>query len=74
MDIVLEKREMKWLIRVLREEMDIAHMAACEQPLNREARENLFLSRRVLGSITSQLAVIAYEPDFSPVALDPSLN
>ena len=69
---MLERSEMRWLVQVLRDELDMAHLSVHEHPFDPEARENLLMAKRVLGNITATLVTHAYEPEH--MAHDPSLN
>ena len=72
MRIILSRAEMRWLLELLRDEVDAAHAVCEDNPFNPEARENLAVSRRLLGQLTAELVTNYYEP--SPMAIRLELN
>ena len=63
---------MRWLLELLRDEVDVSHAVCTDNPFNPEARENLAVSRRLLGQLTAELVTHHYEPN--PMAIRPELN
>ena len=72
--LYLTREDMRWLVQMLRDEVDMGHSISLEYPYDPSVREHLVMSRRVLGILTAQLITNAYPPNTSEMEIDPSLN